>query len=73
MAFLFHSHGANGPMCGRCVMSTAASDLLSYFDATEVEGSPPPASWNVAPTQDVPIVAERFDEDSIDRHLLITR
>ena len=54
-------------------MSRATSDLLSYFDAKEVEGSPPPPSWNVAPTQDVPIIAERLDEGSIDRHLLIAR
>lgn len=54
-------------------MSRATSDLLSYFDAKEVEGSPPPPSWNVAPTQDVPIIAERLNEGSIDRHLLIAR
>jgi putative SOS response-associated peptidase YedK len=60
-------------MCGRYVMSKATGDLLSYFDAKEVEGNPPPPSWNVAPTQDVPIIAERLDEDSINRHLLIGR
>ena len=38
-------------------------DLLSQFEAKEIEGSPPPPSWNVAPTQDVPIIAERLDED----------
>ena len=58
-------------MCGRYVMSKATGDLLSYFDAKEVEGTPPPPSWNVAPTQDVPIVAERLDEGSIERHLLV--
>jgi hypothetical protein len=52
-------------------MSKAAGDLLSYFDAKEVEGTPPPPSWNVAPTQAVPIVAERLDEGSIERHLLV--
>ncbi|MGO4431736.1 SOS response-associated peptidase family protein [Paenarthrobacter sp. RAF9] len=46
-----------GYMCGRYVMSKATSDLLSHFDAKEVEGSPPGPSWNVAPTQNVPIVA----------------
>lgn len=30
-----------------------------------------PPSWNVAPTQSVPIVAERLDEGSIERHLLV--
>lgn len=58
-------------MCGRYVMSKATGDLLSYFDAKEVEGTPPPPSWNVAPTQAVPIVAERLDEGSIERHLLV--
>ncbi len=41
-------------------MSKATSDLLSHFEAKEVEGSPPGPSWNVAPTQNVPIVAERL-------------
>jgi putative SOS response-associated peptidase YedK len=45
-------------------MSKAAGDLLSHFEAKEVEGSPPPPNWNVPPTQDVPIVAERLDEGS---------
>ena len=60
-------------MCGRYVMSKATGDLLSHFEAKEVEGNPPPPSWNVAPTQDVPIIAERLDEDSVDRRLLIAR
>ena len=63
----------NGFMCGRYVMSKATSDLLSHFDAKEVEGSSPPPSWNVAPTQNVPIIAERLDEGTLDRHLLIAR
>ncbi|KIA73434.1 hypothetical protein ANMWB30_23610 [Arthrobacter sp. MWB30] len=54
-------------------MSKATSDLLSHFEAKEVEGNPPGPSWNVAPTQNVPIVAERLDEDAIDRRLLIAR
>ena len=60
-------------MCGRYVMAKATGDLLSHFEAKEVEGSPPPPSWNVAPTRDVPIVAERVDDDSVDRHLLVAR
>ena len=65
--------GRMGLMCGRYVMSKATGDLLSHFEAKEVEGSPPSPSWNVAPTQSVPIVAERLDEGTIDRHLLIAR
>ncbi|MEO5320478.1 SOS response-associated peptidase [Arthrobacter sp. CC3] len=60
-------------MCGRYVMSKATGDLLSKFDAKEIEGTPPAPSWNVAPTQDVPIIAERLDEGAFDRRLLIAR
>ena len=60
-------------MCGRYVMSKATSDLLSHFDAKEVEGNPPGPSWNVAPTQNVAIVAERLDEGPLDRRLLIAK
>ncbi len=60
-------------MCGRYVMCKATSDLLSRFEAKEVEGSPPGPSWNVAPTQNVPIVAERLDEGTLDRRLLIAK
>lgn len=63
----------NGLMCGRYVMSKATSDLLSHFEAKEVEGSPPGPSWNIAPTQNVPIVAERLDEGTIDRRLLVAK
>lgn len=42
--------GQNGLMCGQYVMSKATGDLLSAFEAKEVEGTPPPPSWNVAPT-----------------------
>jgi len=54
-------------------MSKATSALLSHFEAKEVEGSPPGPSWNVAPTQNVPIVAERQDEGTLDRRLLIAK
>jgi putative SOS response-associated peptidase YedK len=47
-------------------MSKATGDLLSHFEATEIEGSPPP-SLNVAPTQDVPIIVERVEDDSVHR------
>jgi putative SOS response-associated peptidase YedK len=60
-------------MCGRYVMSRATGDLLAYFDARKVEGSPPPPSWNVAPTDDVPIITERPEQDSFERRVLIAR
>jgi putative SOS response-associated peptidase YedK len=60
-------------MCGRYVMSRATGDLMSYFDAKEVEGDAPPPSWNVAPTQDVPIITEKLADNERDRRLLIAR
>lgn len=42
------------------------------FEAKEV-GESSPRSWNVAPNQSLPIVAEHLDESTIDRHLLIAR
>lgn len=51
-------------MCGRYVMARAVGDLLAEFDAElEDEVSFPP-SWNVAPTDAVPIVLERVKEDN---------
>ncbi|WP_427131232.1 SOS response-associated peptidase family protein [Pseudarthrobacter sp. S9] len=60
-------------MWGRYVMSRPTGGLLSYFDAWEAEGAAPPPSWNVAPTDDVPIIAERTDDDGPHRRLLIAR
>ncbi len=57
-------------MCGRYVMSKAAGDP-QLLGAKEVGGTPPPPGWNVAPTQSVPIVAERLGEGTIDRHLIV--
>jgi putative SOS response-associated peptidase YedK len=54
-------------------MSKPTGDLLGHYQAREVEGTPPPPSWNVASTQDVPIIIEKPDEDSVERRLLIAR
>ncbi|MBO1269820.1 SOS response-associated peptidase [Arthrobacter sp. PO-11] len=60
-------------MCGRYVMSRATGDLLAYYDAVEAVGSEPGPSWNVAPTQNVPIVTEKLSEDVLERRLLTAR
>jgi putative SOS response-associated peptidase YedK len=65
--------GQNRPMCGRYVMSKATGNLLSHFDAKEVEGTPPGPSWNIAPTQNVPIITEKLHQDELDRRLLIAK
>lgn len=56
-----------------CYVQGRRGEILSQFEATEIEGSPPPPSWNVTLTRNVPIIAERVDDDSIDRRLLIAR
>jgi len=50
-------------MCGRYVMARAVGDLLAEFDAELEDELSIPPSWNVAPTDAVPIVLERFKED----------
>ncbi|NWL32073.1 SOS response-associated peptidase family protein [Paenarthrobacter nitroguajacolicus] len=60
-------------MCGGYVMSKAASDLPSHFEAKEIEGSHQGRAGMSPPTQNVPIVAERLDEGVIERRLLIAR
>jgi putative SOS response-associated peptidase YedK len=59
-------------MCGRYVNAKARGDLLAYYEAQENEGRETPPSWNVALTQDVPIVAERLDEEGELHRGLIT-
>lgn len=46
-------------MCGRYVSVKSDEDLTSEFDVEEVVGEPLPPSWNVAPTNDVRIIAKR--------------
>jgi putative SOS response-associated peptidase YedK len=53
-------------------MSRAAGDLLTHFDEKEAEGEAR-QSYNIAPTQDVPIIIEKLDEGSLERRLLIAR
>ena len=50
-------------MCGRYVMARAVGDLLAEFDAELEDEVVIPPSWNVAPTDDVPIVLERLVDD----------
>ncbi|WP_104053952.1 MULTISPECIES: SOS response-associated peptidase [unclassified Arthrobacter] len=47
-------------MCGRYVMAKATSDLVAAFAAEQAVGEDIAPSWNVAPTDNVRIVTERF-------------
>lgn len=49
-------------MCGRYVNATSTDDLIALFEIDEVLDAEVPASWNVAPTDPVRIVYERFDD-----------
>lgn len=46
-------------MCGRYVAATSADDLAAYFDAELTDERLLEPSWNVAPTDDVPVVLVR--------------
>ncbi len=50
-------------MCGRYVNVASTEDLVDQFDVDEAVGDDLPPSWNVAPTDDVRIVAERHPVD----------
>ncbi len=54
-------------------MARAVGDLLAEFDAQLEEEVHLPPSWNVAPTDEVPIVLERLIEDDAVRQLHMAR
>ncbi|MFD2341788.1 SOS response-associated peptidase [Clavibacter tessellarius] len=50
-------------MCGRFVVARATGDLVGDWAVDDVEDEGPPASWNVAPTTTVRMVADRRPRD----------
>lgn len=62
-----------GAMCGRYVMARAVGDLLAEFDAELENDVEIPPSWNIAPTDDAPIVLERLIDDAPVRQLHVAR
>ncbi|TFD48137.1 MULTISPECIES: SOS response-associated peptidase [Cryobacterium] len=56
-------------MCGRFVITDTAEDLAAMFDVEHVgEGIPDP-SWNVKPTEQIPIVLESVKDGPVVRRL----
>jgi putative SOS response-associated peptidase YedK len=53
-------------VCGRYVNSKSGDELGSYFEVDESDGVAMPPSWNIAPTQRVPIVVDRVPKDDPD-------
>ena len=51
-------------MCGRFVVAGAASDLVEMFDIDRTADDMPPPSFNVAPTDRVPIVLDTVAKDA---------
>lgn len=60
-------------MCGRYVMARAVGDLLAVFDAELENEIALEKSWNVAPTDAVPIVLERLVDDDVKRQLHVAK
>lgn len=56
-------------MCGRYASSASQELLADVFDIDEVVALPP-ASWNVAPTNQVPAVIQRDGADGPRRQLV---
>lgn len=60
-------------MCGRFIITDTAPDLVAMFDV-EIEGENlPEASWNVKPTEQIPIVLESAKQDPPVRRLETAR
>lgn len=53
-------------MCGRYANTKSGEELGQYFEADEVDDVAMPPSWNIAPTQQVPIVVDRVPKDDPD-------
>jgi putative SOS response-associated peptidase YedK len=54
-------------------MSKATSDLLSHSEAKDIEGESARAELECGPHSEVPIVAERLDDGTLDGRLLVAR
>ncbi len=61
--------GTLGSMCGRYAQTRAADQLERDLAIDRILGEHPGPSWNVAPTQDVPVVLERVEDDGPQRQL----
>ncbi|MFC8302506.1 SOS response-associated peptidase [Specibacter sp. NPDC057265] len=60
-------------MCGRYVMARAAGDLVAELEAEADASLELRASWNVAPTTDVPIVLERIIDGAVHRQIHVAK
>src|SRR3954471_20247907 len=54
----------NGSMCGRFVVAGASAELVALFDVDLAAENLPGPSWNIAPTDRVPIILDSVPKDS---------
>lgn len=67
--------GNNGLMCGRFVMTYSAADIQDFFLVSEVVDPDLAASWNVAPTDPIPVILDRHGtgDEAVSRKLVTAR
>lgn len=56
-------------MCGRFIITDTAPDLVAMFDVEHEGENLPEPSWNIAPTEQIPIVLESAKSDPKVRRL----
>ena len=60
-------------MCGRYIITDTASDLAAMFDVEHEGENLPEPSWNIKPTEQIPIVLESAKSGSVVRRLEAAR
>ncbi|TFC48579.1 SOS response-associated peptidase [Cryobacterium sp. TMT1-21] len=60
-------------MCGRLIITDTASDLAAMFDVEHEGENLPEPSWNIAPTEQIPIVLESAKSGDVVRRLEAAR
>lgn len=68
-----HDRDTMDLMCGRYVMARAVGDLVAELEAEADANLELRASWNVAPTTDVPIVLERLVDGALRRQVHVAK
>ncbi|WP_035875476.1 SOS response-associated peptidase [Cryobacterium sp. MLB-32] len=56
-------------MCGRFIITDTASDLAAMFEVEHEGSNLPEPSWNIKPTEQIPIVLESAKQDPAVRRL----
>ncbi|MEO6201097.1 MAG: SOS response-associated peptidase family protein, partial [Cryobacterium sp.] len=60
-------------MCGRFIITDTADDLAAMFEVEHVGETIPEPSWNVKPTEQIPVVLESVKDGPVVRRLEAAR